>query len=128
MSIELISQIFELVIIPLLGVLTTYAVKLVNSKIAEIKTNTKNELETKYLIMLDQTISDCVIATTQTYVDSLKNKGEFTKEAQQEAFNKTYKAIITILNEDAMEYLNEVVGDLNAYITNKIESEVKLNK
>ena len=125
---ELLAQIMEVVIIPLLGVLTTYIVKLVNTKINEISDKRKNELEKKYLNMLGETITDCVIATSQTYVDSLKQKGEFTTEAQKEAFNKTYDAVMAILSEDAKVYLAEVVGDLNLYITQKIEAEVSLNK
>lgn len=128
MTIELIAQIFELVIIPLLGIITTYIVKLVNKKIAEIDANVNNETTSKYLEMLDKTISECVLSTTQTYVDALKAKGEFTAEAQKEAFNKTFNAILEILGEDAIEYLDEIVGDLSTYINVKIESEVKSNK
>jgi hypothetical protein len=125
---ELLVQIMEVVVIPLLGVLTAYVVKLVNTKINEISEKRDNELEKKYLDMLSKTITDCVMATTQTYVDSLKKKGEFTADAQKEAFNQTYEAVLTILSEDAKEYLNEAVGDLNLYITQKIEAEVGLNK
>ena len=125
---ELLVQIMEVVVIPLLGVLTAYVVKLVNTKINEISAKRDNELEKKYLDMLSKTITDCVMATTQTYVDSLKKKGEFTADAQKEAFNQTYEAVLTILSEDAKEYLNEAVGDLNLYITQKIEAEVGLNK
>lgn len=125
---ELVVQIMEVVVIPLLGVLTAYIVKLVNTKISEISEKRENELEKKYLDMLGETITDCVIATTQTYVDSLKKKGEFTIEAQKEAFNQTYDAVMAILSEDAKEYLTSAVGDLNLYITQKIEAEVKVNK
>lgn len=125
---ELLAQIMEVVIIPLLGIITAYVVKLVNTKINEISEKRENELEKKYLDMLSETITDCVMATTQTYVDSLKKKGEFTAEAQKEAFNQTYEAVMTILSEDAKEYLTEAVGDLNLYITQKIEAEVKVNK
>ena len=33
-----------------------------------------------------------------------------------------------ILTEDAKEYLEQALGDLESYIYNKIESEVALNK
>lgn len=128
MTIELLAQIFELVIIPLLGILTSYAVKLINKKMAEIDANVESETASKYIQMLDKTISECVLATNQTYVESLKNKGEFTAEAQHEAFAKTINAVMSILGSDTIEYLNEVVGDLTVYIENKIEAEVKLNK
>lgn len=128
MTIELITQLFELVVIPLLGIITAYIVKLVNKKITEIEVSVDTELATKYLDMLDKTISECVIATNQTYVESLKSKGEFTSEAQHEAFAKTINAVLTILGDDTIEYLTEAIGDLNIYIETKIESEVKLNK
>lgn len=128
MTMTLLSQIMEVVVIPLLGILTAYVVKIVNAKLEEISTSRKNELEKKYIEMLNDTISDCVIATTQTYVESLKKQGSFDAKAQKEAFNQTYSAVIDILSEEAKEYLNEAIGDLNLYITQKIEAEVSINK
>ena len=40
----------------------------------------------------------------------------------------TYEAVVKLLTDEATAYLNEAVGDLDLYITQKIESEVKLNK
>ena len=128
MGMELVTQIFEVCIIPLLGVLTAFFVKWVNVKTAEIADTRKNETEKKYINMLNNTISDCVIATTQTYVDTLKKQGAFDAEAQKVAFTMTYEAVVKLLTDEATEYLNEAVGDLNLYITQKIESEVNLNK
>lgn len=125
---ELLAQIMEVVVIPLLGILTAYVVKVVNTKLADAAASRKNELEKKYFDMLSDTISDCVIATTQTYVDSLKKQGKFDADAQKEAFNQTYEAVMCILSEEAKEYLNEAIGDLNLYITQKIEAEVNVNK
>lgn len=128
MTMEFVAQIFEVCIIPLLGVLTAFFVKWVNVKSAEIADTRKNETEKKYINMLNNTISDCVIATTQTYVDALKKQGAFDAEAQKVAFTMTYEAVVKLLTDEATEYLNEAVGDLNLYITQKIESEVNLNK
>lgn len=128
MTMELVAQIFEVCIIPLLGVLTAFFVKWVNAKTAEMANTRKNETEKKYINMLNNTISDCVIATTQTYVDALKKQGAFDAEAQKVAFTMTYEAVVKLLTDEATEYLNEAVGDLNLYITQKIESEVNLNK
>ena len=128
MTMELITQIFEVCIIPLLGILTAFFVKWVNAKTTEIADTCKNETEKKYINMLNNTISDCVIATTQTYVDTLKKQGAFDAEAQKIAFTMTYEAVVKLLTDEATKYLNEAVGDLNLYITQKIESEVNLNK
>lgn len=128
MGMEMLAQIFEVCIIPLLGVLTAYFIKFVNAKSAEIGTKVENETQKKYLEMLNSTITDCVIATTQTYVDSLKKQGSFDAEAQKVAFTMTYESVIKLLTDEAAEYLNEAVGDLQLYITQKIEAEVNLNK
>lgn len=125
---ELLAEIFTVCIIPLLGVLTAFFVKWVNAKSAEIKTNVNDATLSKYMDMLAQTISDCVIATNQTYVESLKAQGKFDLNAQKEAFNLTKDAVMTILSAEAQIYLSTAVGDLNAYITKKIEAEVNLNK
>ena len=125
---DLIAQIFEVCIIPLMGILTAYFVKWIGVKTEELKEETKNEKTEKYLNMLNNTITNCVIATTQTYVDTLKAQGAFDIEAQKTAFTMTYEAVAKLLTDEAAEYLNEAVGDLNLYITQKIEAEVNLNK
>ena len=124
----LLQQIWQLCIIPLLTVLTAYIVKFINKKSESLQKSIDNELYKKYIALLDETITKCVIATNQTYVDSLKDQNAFTKEAQEEAFKKTYDAVMAILSKDAQEYLTNVVGDLNSYITNSIQAQVKLNK
>ena len=83
---ELINQLFEIVIIPLLGALTIYAVKWINVKTKKISKETDNETLNKYLKMLSETITKCVIATNQTYVETLKKQGKFDEEAQKIAF------------------------------------------
>ena len=128
MDMELITQIFEVCIIPLLGVLTTFLVRYINAKMKTLADTTNDEKQKKYIEMLNSTITDCVIATTQTYVDALKKQGAFDAEAQKVAFNMTYEAVVKLLTNEAQIYLNEAVGDLNLYITQKIESEVNLNK
>ena len=128
MDAQLIAQIFQICIIPLLGILTTFLVTWIKSKKDALKQQTDSELAKKYLDMLDNTITDCVIAMNQTYVNSLKQQGKFDSEAQKKAFTDVYNKVIAILGQDAIEYLNSAVGDLNEYITSKIEKEVSSNK
>lgn len=125
---EILNEIFQVCIVPLLAVLTTYAVKYIQAKSAEISTNQENVVVSKYIGLLADTISDCVIATNQTYVDALKEQNAFDEEAQLKAFQKTYEAVMAVLSADAVEYLSHIYGDLSAYITARIEAEVKANK
>lgn len=82
----------------------------------------------KYLGMLDTTITNAVLATTQTYVEAMKAKNLFDKDAQKKAFDMTYNAVMQVLTDEAKRYIESVVGDLNVYITNQIEATVKLTK
>lgn len=125
---ELFTVIFEVCIIPLLGILTTFFVKWVNAKSEEIKTNIDDATLKKYMDMLSDTITSCVVATNQTYVETLKAQGKFDAEAQKIAFQMTSTAVIEILSDEAKIYLTTAVGDLQTYITKKIEAEVNGNK
>ena len=125
---EILAQIFEIVIFPLLGVGTAYLCYFIKVKIAELKEKTKNEKEKKYLDMLDKTICEAVIATNQTYVEALKKAGKFDGAAQAEAFKKTYETVMKLLTEEAKTYLATLVGDLEVDIQNKIEAQVNLAK
>lgn len=125
---ELISNIFQVCLIPLLGILTKYLVAYIAMKSEEMQKQAKNELAQKYLQMAGETIMACVIATNQTYVESLKAQGKFDKEAQEIAFNKTLESVLTLLNDEVKEYITEVFGDLNAYLNTQIEAAVNGTK
>ena len=125
---EIVIQIIQGCVIPLLGILTKYLVDYLTAKRNEINSKTDNETAQKYTNMIYQTVVDCVIATNQTYVDSLKKSGSFDEAAQKEAFNRTMNAIMTILSDDAKEYITEATGDLNTYLTQLIEAEVNKRK
>lgn len=125
---NILQQIFELCIIPLLAIITRSLVIYISTKKDELKNKTDNELAKKYLDLLNDTIANCVVATNQTYVEALKKENAFTADAQKAAFEKTYQAVIATLSEEAQKYLPEVVGDLQTYITQKIEASVNQNK
>ena len=125
---EMLSRIFELCVIPLIGILTSYLITFIRMKKQELVNKTEDEKAKKYLDMIGETIVDCVLATNQTYVDSLKAQGAFDVEAQKIAFQKTYDMVIKFLSNEAKEYIAEAYGDVTEYLTSKIEAQVKLNK
>jgi hypothetical protein len=125
---DLLYKTLEVCVIPLLGILTAYLVKYINKKSEEIQIKVDNDIVDKYVALLSDTITACVIATNQTYVEALKKQNAFTPEAQKEAFELTYNAVMAVLTDDAKKYLTEIYGDLTAYITTKIEAEVNVSK
>lgn len=125
---EIINEIFVLVLIPLMGILTKYFVAWIGAKAEELKSKTTSNTIQKYEDMIKDTIIQCVVATNQTYVDNLKRQGKFDEEAQKEAFNRTLQAVELMLSEEAQNYIIEISGDLEAYLTQLIESAVYTQK
>lgn len=124
----IIGDIFEVCIVPLLAVLTGYLVKYINAKSKQITDASENALVDKYVAMLADTITACVIATNQTYVEAMKKQNLFDADAQKAAFQMTYDSVMSVLTDEAKNYLTSVYGDLNAYIQQKIEAEVNAHK
>ena len=122
---NILNQIFDVCLVPLLGVATTALIFFVKQKMAESKTKTESEMADKYLSLLETTIIDCIRATNQTYVNALKDKNAFDGEAQKEALKLTTDAVLTILSEDAKEYLAHLVGDLDEIVKEEIEANIE---
>ena len=127
-TIELLGKIFELCIVPLLGILVPFVIQWIRTKSAALVASADNDLSKKYIAMLTDTVTNAVIAVKQTYVDALKGKNAFTAEAQKEAFTMAYTAVLNNLTDEAKTYLNEVYGDLESYIKVLIEAKVHENK
>lgn len=126
-----ITQILE-IIAPCAGALLTalcgFAISYLKKRSEQIKAESNNALATKYSNMITETITNCVVAVNQTYVDTLKNKDTFTKEAQEEAFKMCYNNIVGLLSTDIQKYIVETFGDLEIYLTTRIESLVNTSK
>ena len=127
-KITIINQIFEVCIFPLLAILTSYLVQIIKVKTSQIIEKQDNEIYNKYLGMLSDTITTCVIAVNQTYVDALKKKGEFTLEAQKQAFDMVYKQVLLNLTKEAEDYLKSFYADFDNYLINMIEAQVRMFK
>ena len=121
---DLLPIIFMFVVIPALGLLTGFIVAFINKKKEELQEKINNEVLKKYVDMLANTITTCVDAPNQTYVNALKKQGKFDAEAQKEAFRQTYDAVMAILSEEAIYYLTVFYGDLEVAVTSLIEENV----
>ena len=121
---EAVQVLLPIAALALATTITYYVGKLIKAG----QDKSENEKVDKYLDMLNVTITNAVLATTQTYVEALKGKNAFDKEAQQKAFEMTYTAVMSVLTEEAKKYLSAAVGDLQLYVTNQIEATVKMTK
>ena len=124
----IIIQILEIIIIPIIGALCGLLIAYINKKTEEINKNIENSEQEKYLKLLQSAVEDAVQAVNQTFTDALKEKEEFTKEKQKEAFNKAVAAVYAALSDEALECLEYMVDDLQEVITQKIEAQVRKEK
>lgn len=109
-------------------VITTFVCRWLESLYANNKTKIKNE---KAQVVLGQ-VSDMIVAavetTTSTYVKELKAQNLFDADAQKEAFNKTFEVVKKQLTEESMKIIAETYGDVEVYLTSKIEQLVEALK
>lgn len=125
---EIVLQILEVCLIPLLTALTAFAVKWLNAKANEIKARIQSEKAQHYIDLAAETVTTCVIATNQTYVEALKKQGSFDVDAQKYAFEQTYKAVLELLPNEAMKFIEAAFGDGTEYLTQLIEKTVNEQK
>lgn len=124
----MVKEILEGVLIPLLIILARYLIVFLDAKRKELKEKTNNDLANKYIDMIYNTVTNCVIATNQTYVDALKEQGSFDKQAQIIAFNETLDAVKRMLSADALNYIHSITEDTDFYLTKLIEATVREQK
>ena len=73
-------------------------------------------------------VENCVIETNETFVNKLKEKGEFTKEKQIEAFNKTFETAYSEISNGMIELIEDEGVNVANLITTLIEKMVKKEK
>ena len=69
-----------------------------------------------------------VACTSQTYVDELNSLGKFDEEAQKIAVSKALAACMASLSQSAKDFIPNNYGDIAAYLTRRIEAQVRLQK
>lgn len=115
--------------IPILCLLITaggaYLIALLRKKTAQLQQEVDNKTANKYIGIASDAVSQAVAFVAQTYVDALKDDNAFTKDKQLEAFTMAKDKVLQILGDTAIDALNEIYGDLDLWLTTKIEQECR---
>ncbi len=122
---EFIQELLFAIIAAAVPVATTFLCKWLLSLYEANKVKIKNEKAQATLSLVTDMIVAAVETTTSTYVKNLKAQELFDADAQKEAFNMTFDAVKKQLTEDSEQIITEVYGDVELYITNKIEQFVE---
>lgn len=125
---ELLLDLLLAVITTAVPILTTYAIGYINKAKEQAVASTDDTKRQGYIKEIADAISDAVSATSQTYVDALKQAGKFTQEAQEIAAQKALSACISSISPAATKFIEDAYGDIKEYLMNKIEAEVRKQK
>lgn len=119
MEITLNEVLYTLITCALM-IVVKFVIQLIRTKTAEIK-------NTEVQQMIDN-IGDIVIMVSQTFVDSLKESGNFDKEAQAKAFDMAKTAALNSMSDSMKKYIDKYCGGLDEWLRIQIEAWVKKNK
>jgi hypothetical protein len=128
MTPEMISILWTVVILPLLGVLSKYLIDYINVKKKNIQANIDNGQLKDLVEIGTNIIATAVSNTTQTYVAALKAEGKFGPEEQQIALEKTKAVVLQMMTEDLKKAITKLYGDPDVFIEAKIEEAVYKGK
>ena len=104
------------------------AIAYLRTKISSINKNSSNELANRIRWEVESAVEDAVIAVNQTFVEELKKKNLFDKEAQEEAFDRALDGTLKALSQSTVEFINNTYGDITIWLKDKIEAAVNRNK
>lgn len=122
---EVLQNVLYAIITAAVPVLTGFLCKWLASLYENNKVKIKNEKVSATLGQVADMIVAAVETTTSTYVKQLKSDKLFTGDAHKEAFNKTFEAVKKQLTEESTKIIAETYGDVDLYLTNKIEQLVE---
>lgn len=125
---EILIELCVAVITVVVPILTRYLILVIKNMAESAAADAEDVKVQGYILEIAQAITDAVSYTNQTYVDALKASGGFTKEAQLEALQKALDTAKASLSGSAVQFINEVYGDLTEYLTPKIEAAVRAQK
>lgn len=123
-----IIELLQAIATAAIPVCAAYLVQYLRRKSEQIIAQTDNMTIKAFLVEATDAVSTAVTYTSQTFVDALKKEGNFNKDKQQEALKKSLDKAISLLSESAKNALTDIYGNLEAYLTSKIEAEVRSQK
>jgi hypothetical protein len=93
-----------------------------------LKAKTKNAALDKYMDRANDAVLTAVAETMQTFVTTMKNEGQWNRETARKAFEMSLIRAKEIMGLAVLQALPEVVGDLEKWLTAKIEAATLATK
>lgn len=114
---EMLQYLIYVVLTVSIPVLTTYFTNWLKEKTNQTKFDE-----------IAKIVTNVVEETNQTYVDSLKEAGKFTKDKQAIALNKSLTKAVSLLSDDLKKLIIKYSGNVENYLVTLIESYLHKGK
>ena len=126
---QILSNILNVLIIPILPVATAFLIAFLKKKTTDLQNRLQNEETSKYINIVEKAISSMVSTVNQIYVDDIKSaNGHLSPEEQKSAFEMAKSQIVRIAGDTALAALNQIYKDSETYLNNRIEYYVSVGK
>lgn len=125
---EFLFDLLQAVATAAIPICAAFLVQFLRRKSEEIGAKVDSMTTKELLDEVTDAVTTAVTYTSQTYVDALKKSGSFNKEAQLAALQMSMDKTLSLLSASAKEVLEDIYGDLSAYLETKIEAEVRAQK
>lgn len=126
--IELINSLMYVALTVILPILTVYAVKIIRAKLTQIRYESMEQMHMDWVVKAMSIVEDIVVNVQQTFVDSLKAKGEFTPEAAKEAKDKAVALANELIADEIKNIIETIYSSYDKWLDVQIEKNVKQNK
>ena len=125
---EFLLALIKAVALAAIPVCGAYAAKFLRQKSAQIAERTESDRVKDLLAQVTDAVTTAVTYTNQTMVDALRRSGGLTAEDAKEAMRLSLNKALSLLSEVARNQIEQLYGDITAYLTSRIEAEVKTQK
>ena len=122
---EILLTIVKGVATALLTVIGGYAIYGIKEFFAWVDSKIKDSSVKGIVDNIQTLIIESVDATEQTFVKTIKETGNWDEVKKGEAFQKAFDGIVASLNEKAKTTIVAEYGNLDTWLTNKIEAYIK---
>lgn len=116
------------IFVPLIAAVSAWLIAFLRQQTIKLQDKIKDEKVKRLIDIAENVITQSVTAVSQTYVSALKKDGQFNKDEQVKAFEMSREKIYKLLTNDTIQTIQENYGDIEEWITTKIEETVNKNK
>ena len=128
MNTETLNVVITAIVVPVLAVLVPLLITFISAKTKEIKDKINDANINKYIDIAEDAVQTAVISTYQTFVEAIKGTDGWTPEVQKKAFEQAKFKALAIMGTTTRELLATVYTDVDAWLANKIEMYIQVNK